>query len=31
MEDGIVINQNPLPDAQVAKGTTVTLTVGKTP
>jgi serine/threonine-protein kinase len=31
MEDGIVINQSPLPGTQVAKGTTVTLTVGKTP
>jgi len=30
-DDGIVLIQSPLPDAQVEKGTTVTLTVGKTP
>ncbi len=30
-DNGIVLIQNPLPDTQVDKGTTVTLTVGKTP
>ncbi|HZL07335.1 MAG TPA: PASTA domain-containing protein, partial [Coriobacteriia bacterium] len=30
-DNGIVLIQSPLPDTQVEKGTTVTLTVGKTP
>ena len=30
-DDGIVLNQSPLPDTSVEKGSTITLTVGKTP
>ena len=30
-DNGIVLNQSPLPDTSVARGSTITLTVGKTP
>ena len=30
-DDGIVLNQSPLPGVEVVKGSTVTITVGKTP